>query len=232
MNDTLGKSSTQAVRIEDSWAELLKDDFESEYFGNLKNFLRSEKQTQTVFPPGSQIFSAFDRTPVDKAKVVIIGQDPYHGPGQANGLCFSVAKGVKPPPSLKNMFKELETDVAFQIPEHGDLGSWADQGVLLLNATLTVRARQAGSHQKQGWEQFTDSAIRKLSETRSGLVFLLWGRFAQNKESLIADNGHHILKAAHPSPFSAYNGFFGCRHFSKANEFLKSKGESPINWQI
>lgn len=239
MNDTDWKSETRntknetvGVQIDASWLRLLRDDFGAEYFSDLKGFLRTEKQTQTVFPPGSQIFAAFDRTPVDKVKVVIIGQDPYHGPGQANGLCFSVTKGVKPPPSLKNIFKELESDVGFQFSGHGDLGSWADQGVLLLNATLTVRATQAGSHQNKGWEQFTDAAIQKLSEARSGLIFLLWGRFAQNKETLIADNGHQILKAAHPSPFSAYNGFFGCKHFSKANEFLKSKGEKPIDWQI
>ena len=232
MNDTEEKAPVSNVKIDRSWFELLRDDFESEYFGRLKEFLRSEKQTQTLFPPGPQIFSAFDRTPVDKVKVVIIGQDPYHGPGQANGLCFSVAKGVNPPPSLKNMFKELESDVGFQYSGHGDLGSWAEQGVLLLNATLTVRAKQAGSHQKRGWEEFTDSAIRKLSEAKSGLIFLLWGRFAQNKEMLISDNGHHILKAAHPSPFSAYNGFFGSKHFSKANKFLESKGEVPIDWQI
>jgi uracil-DNA glycosylase len=178
------------------------------------------------------IFNAFNHTPFDKVKVVLLGQDPYHGPGQAHGLCFSVQRGVPPPPSLKNMFKELRDDVGFRIPAHGNLEAWADQGVFLLNATLTVRAGEAGSHQGKGWETFTAAAVRRLSEKREGLVFLLWGRFAHQKEALIDTSRHHVLKAAHPSPLSAHNGFFGCRHFSKANALLEKQGLKPIDWQI
>lgn len=220
-------------KIESSWLELLKDEFEAEYFAQLRDFLVKEKETQQVYPPGSLIFNAFDHTPVDKVKAVIIGQDPYHGPGQAHGLCFSVNDGVKFPPSLQNIFKELKTDIGMDIPFSGNLTKWADEGVLLLNATLTVRARNAGSHQGKGWEHFTDAAIQKLSDNRENLVFLLWGRFAQNKSELInPNNGHHILKAPHPSPFSAHSGFFGCKHFSRCNEFLSSNGIEPIDWNL
>lgn len=219
--------------IEPSWLELLKEEFDADYFAQLRDFLIAEKQTQQVFPPGSMIFNAFDHTPVKKVKAVIIGQDPYHGPGQAHGLCFSVNDGVKFPPSLQNIFKELKTDIGMEMPFSGNLTKWADEGVLLLNATLTVRARNAGSHQGKGWEQFTDAAIRKLADKRENLVFLLWGKFAQNKSELINPNNCHlILKSPHPSPFSAHSGFFGCKHFSKCNEFLTSKGIEPINWDL
>lgn len=220
-------------KIEASWLELLESEFESEYFQQLRKFLKEEKETQTVYPPGSLIFNAFDHTPVYEVKVVVLGQDPYHGPGQAHGLCFSVNDGIRFPPSLKNIFKELYSDIGMEEPKSGNLTKWADQGVLLLNATLTVRARNAGSHQGKGWEQFTDAAILKLAEKRRNLVFLLWGRSAQNKEALInKENGHLILKAPHPSPFSAHTGFLGCRHFSKTNEFLQSKGIAPIDWDL
>lgn len=232
MSDTSQPIQRFNIKIEKSWKELLLEEFGAEYFQHLIEFVRAEKKSSIIYPAGSRIFAAFDHTPVKEVKVVIIGQDPYHGPNQANGLCFSVSRGIKPPPSLRNIFKELTEDIGFEPAGHGDLESWADQGVLLLNATLTVRAGQAGSHQKQGWEQFTDSVIHRISKERSGLVFLLWGRFAQNKETLIANNDHLILKAAHPSPFAAHNGFFGCKHFSKTNAFLKEKGESEINWQI
>ncbi len=218
--------------IHESWKEVLKEQFTAPYFADLKQFLVEEKKKYVIYPPGPLIFSAFNHTPFNKVKVVIIGQDPYHGDGQANGLCFSVNTGIKPPPSLVNIFKEINSDLGIPIPSTGNLEPWADQGVLLLNATLTVRANTAGSHQNRGWENFTDAVIKKISEEKEGLVFLLWGRFAQNKEALIDTNKHHILKAAHPSPFSAYNGFMGCKHFSKTNEILKSKGLKEINWQL
>lgn len=219
--------------IESSWLELLRDEFNAAYFSQLREFLVQEKRTQTVYPPGSLIFNAFDHTPVPNVKAVILGQDPYHGPNQAHGLCFSVNDGVQFPPSLQNIFKELKTDIGMETPRSGNLTKWADQGVLLLNATLTVRASQAGSHQKRGWEQFTDAAIKRLSDNRKNLVFLLWGRYAQNKESLInKENGHLILKSVHPSPLSAHGGFFGCKHFSKTNDFLKSNGIEPIDWNL
>lgn len=218
--------------LENSWKEHLQQEFEAPYFKELKKFLVIEKEKYKVYPPGSLIFNAFNRTPFNKVKVVIIGQDPYHGHGQAHGLCFSVQYGVKPPPSLVNIFKELNSDIGMEIPGHGNLEKWTDQGVFLLNATLTVRANQAGSHQKKGWENFTDTVIQHLSEKREGLVFILWGRYAQAKEAIIDTNKHHILKAAHPSPFSAYNGFFGCRHFSRTNEILLSKGLGPIDWSL
>lgn len=220
------------VAIEDSWYELLKEEFDKEYFLKLKTFLKSEKENYTIFPPGSKIFAAFNHTPVDKVKVVIIGQDPYHGAGQANGLCFSVSDGIKQPPSLVNIFKELSNDLNIPMPKSGNLEKWAEQGVLLLNATLTVRANQAGSHQKQGWEEFTDTVIKKLSDKKEGLIFLLWGKFAQDKAALIDSSKHFVLKAAHPSPFSAHNGFFGCKHFSKTNEILTQRGLSPIDWRL
>jgi uracil-DNA glycosylase len=217
-------------QIEASWKKKLETQFTAPYFTELKVFLTNEKATQIVYPPGSQIFSAFNHTPFDDVTVVIIGQDPYHGSGQANGLCFSVSDGIKKPPSLVNIFKEIHQDLGFEIPESGNLEDWAKQGVLLLNATLTVRARTAGSHQKQGWEQFTDACICKLSAEREGLIFLLWGRFAQNKAELIDSSKHHILTAPHPSPFSAHSGFFGCGHFSKTNELLKKTNKTPIRW--
>ncbi len=221
-----------APKIEESWKKVLISQFQSPYFADLKAFLLEEKKHHTIYPPGSQIFSAFDTLPFHQVKVVIIGQDPYHGPNQANGMCFSVSKGVTPPPSLKNIYKELHSDVGMKIPQHGDLTHWAKQGVLLLNAALTVRAHQPLSHQNKGWEKFTDFVIQQLSEQRSGLVFLLWGRFAQNKAALIDTQKHHILKAPHPSPLSASRGFFGCKHFSKTNEILTQQGETPIDWSL
>jgi uracil-DNA glycosylase len=219
-------------QIEESWKENLSEEFQADYFSELKEFLVNERTSQKVYPPGSQIFNAFQFTPFSKVQVVILGQDPYHGYGQAHGLCFSVPHGIKPPPSLVNIFKELNSDLGVPVPNHGNLEGWAKQGVLLLNATLTVRANQAGSHQGKGWETFTDAVIRKLSDQRVGLVYILWGRFAQAKESLIDSKKHYILKAAHPSPFSAYNGFFGCKHFSKTNEILRRHGLDEINWDL
>jgi len=219
-------------QIEESWKEVLASEFGNSYFMELKEFLTEEKAKYSVYPPGSQIFNAFQLTPFNQVKVVILGQDPYHGPGQAHGLCFSVPHGIVPPPSLVNIFKEIEKDLGIPIPAAGNLEKWARQGVLLLNATLTVRANQPGSHQKRGWENFTHAVISRLSEKRVGLIFLLWGKFAQEKESLIDTNRHYILKAAHPSPFSAYNGFFGCRHFSKTNEILRKHGLQEINWDL
>ncbi len=219
-------------QIEESWKNALLSEFQSDYFADLKVFLQIEKRNYTLYPPGSLIFSAFNHTPFDKVKVVILGQDPYHGPGQAHGLCFSVPSGVEPPPSLKNIFKELQQDIGMTIPAHGNLEKWADQGVLLLNATLTVRANQAGSHQKKGWESFTDRVISELSKQRKGIIFILWGNYAKAKESLIDTSKHYVLKSAHPSPLSAYNGFFGCKHFSKTNEILINQGLSPIDWNL
>lgn len=219
-------------QIEASWKEILHDQFNSSNFKSIKEFLIEEKQKYTVYPPGNLIFNAFNLTPFHAVRVVIIGQDPYHGAGQAHGLCFSVPRGIPLPPSLVNIFKEINTDLGVPIPKHGNLEKWATQGVLLLNATLTVRANQAGSHQRKGWENFTDAVISQLSKQRVGLIFLLWGKFAHDKESLIDTQKHYILKAAHPSPYSAYNGFFGCRHFSKTNEILRRHGLPEINWQI
>jgi uracil-DNA glycosylase len=225
--------SAQNVQIEDSWKRVLSDEFEKPYFTELRRFLLSEKNAgKTIYPPGSLIFNAFNSTPFDKVRVVILGQDPYHGAGQAHGLCFSVQHGVKPPPSLVNMYKELKDDVGFDIPNHGCLQKWTEQGVFLLNAILTVEANQPASHQKKGWEEFTNAVIQKLSKDKNGLIFILWGNFAQQKATLINESKHTILKAAHPSPFSAYNGFFGCKHFSKTNQILTQKGETPIDWQI
>lgn len=218
--------------IEEGWKNILWEEFQSPWFGELKEFLVQETSTQKVYPPGFLIFNAFQHTPFDKVKVVILGQDPYHGAGQAHGLCFSVPPGIKPPPSLVNIFKELQSDVGIPIPTHGTLENWADQGVLLLNATLTVRAGEAGSHQKHGWENFTDAVIQKISQQKDSVVFLLWGRFAQAKESLVDGDKHLVLKAAHPSPFSAYNGFFGCRHFSRANDYLAQHGIDPVDWSL
>jgi uracil-DNA glycosylase len=218
--------------IDDSWNQVLQKEFQSDYFLTLKRFLLDEKQKYRIFPPGQLIFSAFNHTPFDRVKVVILGQDPYHGTGQAHGLCFSVNKGIEQPPSLVNIFKELQSDLGMDLPKHGNLESWAKQGVLLLNATLTVRAHQAGSHQRKGWEQFTDAAIKALSNRRCDLVFLLWGNYAQAKESLINTSKHFVLKAPHPSPLSASRGFFGCKHFSLTNQYLASKGKEIINWAI
>lgn len=221
------------VAIEESWKAVLHEEFEKDYFSKIKTFIVAEKaRGKITYPPGSLIFNAFNRTPFEKVKVVILGQDPYHGAGQAHGLSFSVPLGVAPPPSLKNMYKELQADVGFQIPNHGNLEHWADQGVFLLNAFLTVNASEPASHQKAGWEQFTDAVIKTLSEKREHLVFLLWGRFAQEKASLIDAEKHLILKAAHPSPFSAHSGFFGCKHFSKTNDYLSQNGTAPIDWTL
>ncbi len=217
--------------IHESWKEALGEEFAKPYFATLKQFLVEERKKHVVYPPGKQIFSAFNHTHFDNVKVVILGQDPYHGPGQANGLCFSVSDGIKMPPSLVNIFKEINSDLGYPIPTTGNLERWADQGVLLLNAMLTVRANEPGSHQGKGWETFTDSVIQRISKEKTGVVFLLWGRYAQAKEQLIDATKHHILKAAHPSPFSAYNGFMGCKHFSKANELLKSQGKKEIDWR-
>ena len=218
------------VRIEDSWKQRLTPEFEKEYFIKLTEFVRSEYSRTTIYPPAKQIFNAFDQCPFDKTKVVIIGQDPYHGPGQAHGLCFSVAEGVPNPPSLQNIFKEILSDLGKPMPVNGDLTRWARQGVLLLNATLTVQAHQAGSHQRKGWEEFTDAAIRHLAEEREHLVFILWGAYAQKKGAFIDRSKHLVLTSAHPSPLSAYNGFFGNKHFSRANEYLKAHGIAEIEW--
>lgn len=218
--------------IEEGWKSVLMDQFQSPYFSTLKEFLLEEKKKYTLYPPGKLIFNAFQRTPFEKVKVVILGQDPYHGKGQAHGLCFSVPQGIPKPPSLVNIFKELHSDLGAPVPEHGNLEKWADQGVLLINATLTVREAQAGSHQKHGWETFTNRVIELVSQEKNGVVFLLWGRFAQAKESLIDGTRHLVLKAAHPSPLSAHNGFFGCRHFSRTNEYLVQQGKSGIDWSL
>ena len=218
------------VQIEESWKKQLQAEFEKDYFIKLTDFVRNEYASTQIYPPGKLIFNAFNLCPFDKAKVVIIGQDPYHGPGQAHGLCFSVNDGVAFPPSLKNIFKEIQDDLGIPVPESGNLTRWANQGVLLLNATLTVRAHQAGSHQKKGWEEFTDAAIRALAQQREHLVFILWGAYAQKKGAFIDRNKHLVLASAHPSPLSAYNGFFGNKHFSRANEYLMAHGETPVCW--
>lgn len=219
-------------QIEESWKTVLMDEFRKDYFVKLKEFLVEEKKHYTVYPPGSQIFSAFNLTPFHGVKVVLLGQDPYHGPGQAHGLCFSVPVGIPKPPSLINIFKELNDDLGISTPSHGNLEKWAKQGVLLLNATLTVRANQAGSHQRQGWENFTDAAIMALSEKRTGLVFILWGAYAQAKAQIIDKSKHHILMGPHPSPLSVHRGFFGCKHFSKTNQLLTAMGKEPIDWSL
>jgi uracil-DNA glycosylase len=219
------------VRIHESWKQVLANEFSKNYFEDLTRFVRKEYREGRCFPPGNLIFSAFDHTPFDQVKVVILGQDPYHGPGQANGLCFSVHDGVAHPPSLVNIFKEIESDLSLVYPESGNLERWADQGVLLLNATLTVKAYRAGSHQERGWEQFTDEVISKLSSEKEALVFLLWGSYAKRKGAHIDTRKHLVLSCGHPSPLSANRGYwFGNKHFSKANNYLKEKGSEPINW--
>lgn len=218
------------VKIAPSWKSKLADEFAKTYFTDLISFVKREYTETTVYPPGKEIFSAFDHCDFDDVKVVIIGQDPYHGPGQANGLCFSVRDGVRIPPSLVNIFKEIAQDLGKPIPASGNLERWADQGVLLLNATLTVRASQAGSHQKKGWELFTDAVIRKLSDEKKHIVYLLWGAYAQKKGEIIDRNKNLVLMSAHPSPFSADRGFFGSKHFSKANAYLKANGKTEISW--
>ncbi len=217
-------------KLEESWLGALQDEFSAPYFIELRRFLQNEKQNKIIYPPGSRIFAAFNFTPLTAVKVVILGQDPYHGKDQAHGLCFSVSDGVRPPPSLVNIYKELHSDLGIPIPATGNLEKWTKQGVLLLNATLTVRAGEAGSHQGKGWETFTDQVIRTISDLRAGVVFLLWGNYAQAKELLIDQSKHFILKAPHPSPFSAARGFFGCRHFSKTNHILKEIGFEEIDW--
>lgn len=218
------------VKIASTWKSLLSVEFQKPYFQELATFVKNEYKTQTIYPRGTDIFKAFDRCDFSDVKVVIIGQDPYHGPGQANGLCFSVGEGVRIPPSLINIFKEIRDDLGKPIPVTGDLERWARQGVLLLNATLTVKANSPGSHQNKGWETFTDAVIRKISDEKEGIVFLLWGAYAQRKGEIIDRNKHLVLMSAHPSPFSADRGFFGCKHFSKANAYLKSKGRGEVEW--
>lgn len=219
------------VKIEESWREVLQPQFDSVYFEMLTTFVRRAYQTTTVYPPGSKIFEAFNRTPFDKVKVVILGQDPYHGPNQAHGLCFSVQDGIQPPPSLINIYKELQKEYGVPVNmTNGNLTRWADQGVLLLNATLTVEAGKAGSHQSKGWETFTDAAIKALSDRRNGLVFMLWGSYAQQKGRVIDRRKHLVLESSHPSPLSVYRGFDGCGHFKKANQYLQSRGQEPIDW--
>ena len=218
------------VKIDASWKKVLQDEFEKPYFAQLTNFVRDEYKTKKIFPPGNMIFSAFDHCPFDKVKVVIIGQDPYHNDGQAHGLCFSVNTGVDFPPSLINIFKEIERDLGKPTPTSGNLERWAEQGVLLLNATLTVQAHSAGSHQGHGWETFTDAVIRKVAEEKVHVVFMLWGNYAQRKGAVVDGQKHLVLKSVHPSPLSAYRGFIGCGHFSAANNYLIEKGLSPIHW--
>jgi uracil-DNA glycosylase len=221
------------VQIEESWKKVLANEFSKSYFENIVAFLKTEKaQGKTIYPPGSLIFNAFEKTPFNKLKVLLLGQDPYHGKGQAMGLSFSVPKDTQQPPSLKNIFKELYDDVGLQIPATGDLTPWAERGVMLLNAALTVRAGEPNSHSKIGWHEFTDAVIKKVSDEKEGIVFLLWGSFAHQKQELIDQTKHHVLKAAHPSPLSADKGFFGCRHFSKTNKFLTDQKQDPINWAL
>ncbi|HUR11303.1 MAG TPA: uracil-DNA glycosylase [Flavitalea sp.] len=221
------------VKIHESWKQALKSEFTKPYFLEIVTFLKLEKASgKIVFPPGSLIFNAFNSTPFSDVKVILLGQDPYHGPGQAHGLSFSVPDGIHPPPSLMNIFKEMHSDLGIPLPSSGNLQHWAQQGVLLLNATLTVRANEPNSHSKTGWPEFTNAAIRKLSDLRKNLVFLLWGKYAQEKQSLIDETKHLVLKAAHPSPYSANNGFHGCRHFSKTNEYLVKHKLDPIDWSL
>jgi uracil-DNA glycosylase len=218
------------IKIEPSWKERLRNEFDLPYFINLTEFVKSEYATQKIYPPGKLIFNAFEKCPFDKTKVVILGQDPYHGPGQAHGLCFSVPDGISLPLSLQNIFKEIQDDLGIPLPKSGNLERWTEQGVFLLNATLTVRAHEAGSHQKKGWETFTDKVISLLSDSHEHLIFLLWGAYAQRKGELINPERHLILRSVHPSPLSAHRGFFGNHQFSKTNEYLKKHGKAAINW--
>jgi len=218
------------VKIEKSWKEVLQTEFDKPYFENLVGFVKQEYASHTIFPPAGQIFNAFNTCPFNNVKVVILGQDPYHGPRQAHGLCFSVNDGIQFPPSLQNIFKEINSDLGIPMPKSGNLTRWAEQGVLLLNATLTVRASQAGSHQGRGWEEFTDAVIKIISEKAENVVFILWGSYAIKKKALIDASKHCILTAPHPSPLSSYRGFFGCKHFSQTNTYLTSKGKTPIEW--
>lgn len=218
------------VKIEKSWQEVLQVEFDKPYFESLVSFVKQEYASNTIFPSAGQIFNAFNTCPFNNVKVVILGQDPYHGPGQAHGLCFSVNDGIQFPPSLQNIFKEITSDLGIPAPKTGNLTRWAEQGVLLLNATLTVRASQAGSHQGKGWEEFTDAVIKTISEKAENVVFILWGSYAIKKKSLIDTSKHCILTAPHPSPLSSYRGFFGCKHFSQTNTYLTSKGKTPIEW--
>jgi uracil-DNA glycosylase len=221
------------IQIEESWKEVLKDEFQKPYFQHIITFLKAEKASgKIIYPPGPLIFNAFEKTPYNIVKVVLLGQDPYHNKGQAHGLSFSVPDGIPKPASLLNIFKELQNDLGLAIPENGNLEKWAMQGVLLLNASLTVRAHEPASHSKIGWLEFTDAVIKKISDEKEGIVFLLWGKFAQEKQDLIDESKHFVLKAAHPSPFSADKGFFGCRHFSKTNKLLSDQGKLPIDWKI
>jgi uracil-DNA glycosylase len=221
------------VKIEASWKEILQQEFSKPYFLQLVNFLKTERAAgKIIYPPGQLIFNAFNTTPFDRLKVLILGQDPYHGPGQAHGLCFSVPYGIAPPPSLINIFKELQSDIGLTPPAHGNLTHWAEQGVMLLNASLTVRANEPMSHANIGWAEFTNTVISKISSLKKNVVFILWGKFAQEKQALIDETRHYLLKAAHPSPFSADKGFFGCRHFSKTNEWLVGHGIDPIDWKL
>lgn len=223
---------SDSVQIEASWKAALREEFAKDYFSQLRAFLKSEKQAgQLIYPPGKLIFNAFSLTPFEQVKVVILGQDPYHGPGQAHGLSFSVPAGIAIPPSLRNIYKEMAEDVGTTIPTHGNLEKWAQQGVLLLNSMLTVRARQAGSHQRKGWESFTSAVIDVLNREKEGIVFLLWGRYAQDKGALVDTSKHLVLKAPHPSPL-ARGGFFGSKHFSQTNAYLESQGKAPIDWQV
>ena len=234
INGTFGLATvTVKPRLEESWKRVLAEEFADPYLRDLKVFLLEERKAgRTFYPPGPLIFKALDATPFDRVKVVILGQDPYHGPGQADGLCFSVPDGVQPPPSLLNIFKELHFDLGIPVPTHGNLEKWARQGVLLLNATLTVRAREAASHQNRGWERFTDAIIGQLNARKEGLVFVLWGRSAKDKGRIIERQRHLVLAAAHPSPLSANSGFFGCRHFSAINRYLAERGQMPIDWTL
>ena len=220
------------IKFDNEWDDLLKDEFKKEYYLNLRQFLKNEYMTQTVYPPMHDIYNALKYTSYSDVKVVILGQDPYHGKGQAHGLCFSVLKGVEPPPSLVNIYKELSSDIGFNIPNHGELTKWAKEGILLLNTTLTVREASPNSHKGKGWEIFTDTVISILNQREKPIVFLLWGGNARSKKSLITNKQHLVLETVHPSPLSAYGGFFGCRHFSKTNDFLANHGIKPIDWQV
>lgn len=223
----------QAIQLEPSWLAQLATEFERPYMAELRAFLRAEKQLgKRIFPRGGEFFNAFNHTPLDKVKVVILGQDPYHGEGQAHGLCFSVQPGIAVPPSLKNIYREIHEELGLPVPAHGHLTSWADQGVLLLNSVLSVECAQAASHQGRGWEQFTDRAVEVVNREREGVVFMLWGSYAQRKGAIIDAERHCVLKAPHPSPLSAYRGFFGCGHFRAANEYLEGRGQTPIDWSL